>query len=175
MKIAQASRNLLAMSLVSLLDISVNFVGRELFRRVNLQVEPGQHIGLVGPNGSGKTTLLRLLVGEVRPDSGEIRIAKGNHIGYLPQDIYEALSGTLLQSLLNGVPSRSRLERELEKIEAGLKVERDPEGQEKLAARLAEIHQDMVDLDTLFPPHKAEKILLGLGFKPEDLENPPTS
>jgi ATP-binding cassette subfamily F protein 3 len=160
------------MSLLSLLDLSVNFTGRELFRRINLQVEPGQHIGLVGPNGSGKTTLLRLLVGEVRPDSGEIRIAKGNRLGYLPQDIYETLSGSLLQSLLNSVPLRSRLEKELEDIEANLKNEPDLETQEKMAARLAEIHQDMVDLDSRFPSHKAEKILLGLGFKPEDLDKP---
>jgi ATP-binding cassette subfamily F protein 3 len=66
----------------------------------------------------------------------------------------------------------SKLEKELEDIEAGLKEERDPDAQEKMAARLAEIHQDMVDLDTRFPPHKAEKILLGLGFKPEELDKP---
>ena len=161
-----------AMSLASILDLSVHFVGRELFRRINLQVESGQHIGLVGPNGSGKTTLLRLLVGEVRPDAGEIRIAKGNRIGYLPQDIYETLSGTLLQSLLNGVPLRSHLEQELKDIEAALKDQQDRETQEEMAARLAEIHQEMVDLDIRFPAHKAEKILLGLGFKPEDFDKP---
>jgi len=160
------------MSLASILDLSVHFVDRELFMRINLQVESGQHIGLVGPNGSGKTTLLRLLVGEVRPDAGEIRIAKGNRIGYLPQDIYETLSGTLLQSLLNGVPLRSHLEQELRDIEAALKDQRDRETQEEMAARLAEIHQEMVDLDIRFPAHKAEKILLGLGFKPEDFDKP---
>jgi ATP-binding cassette subfamily F protein 3 len=160
------------MSLVSVLDLSVHFVGRELFRRINLQVEPGQHIGLVGPNGSGKTTLLRLLVGEVHPDGGEIRMAKGNRVGYLPQDIYETLSGTLLQSLLRGVPLRSHLEQELKDIESAIKDQRDRETQEKMAARLAEIHQEMVDLDNRFPPHKAEKILLGLGFEPEDFDKP---
>jgi ATP-binding cassette subfamily F protein 3 len=160
------------MSLVSILDLCVNFVGRELFRGMNLQLEFGQHVGLVGPNGSGKTTLLRLLMGEVRPEVGEIRIAKGSRIGYLPQDIYETLSGALLQSLLHGAPLRSRLEKERKDIEAGLKDQRDRETQEKMAARLAEIHQEMADLDSRFPPHKAEKILLGLGFRPEDFGKP---
>jgi len=160
------------MSLLSIIDLSLAFVGRELFRETNLQVEPGQHIGLVGPNGSGKTTLLRLLVGQVGPDKGEIRMTKGTRIGYLPQDIHETLSGTLLQSLLDSVPLRNPLEQELSHIEHALKRHQGQEIQKKMAARLAEIHQELVDLDTRFPPHKAEGILLGLGFKTEDFNKP---
>ncbi|MGD2124444.1 MAG: ABC-F family ATP-binding cassette domain-containing protein [Desulfobacteraceae bacterium] len=160
------------MSLVTLLNLSLAFSGKELFHEINVQVEPGQHIGLVGPNGSGKTTLLRLLVGEVTPDHGEIRIAKGTRIGYLPQDIYETLFGTLRQSLLDAIPSRNRLRLEMTNIERSLKDNPDQEAQEKTAARLAEIHQELIDLDARFPTHKAEKILLGLGFKSEDFEKP---
>jgi len=87
------------MSLVNIVNLSFTITGRELFHQINIQVDPGDRIGLVGPNGAGKTTLLRLLNGEVSPDSGEISIAKGIRIGYLPQDIYETLSGPLLQFL----------------------------------------------------------------------------
>jgi ATP-binding cassette, subfamily F, member 3 len=163
------------MSLVSVLNLSVVFVGRELFKNVNFSIEQGQRIGLVGPNGSGKTTILRLMIGEMQPDSGEIRIAKGTRVGYLPQDIYETLSGSLLPFLIDSVPSRARIRQEMEGIEKEIGDRPDPEAQVRLAARLAELHQEMIDLDGRYPVHEAEKILLGLGFSPADFKRPVSS
>jgi ATP-binding cassette, subfamily F, member 3 len=163
------------MSLVSILNLSVVFVGRELFNNVNFSIEQGQKIGLVGPNGSGKTTILRLVIGDMQPDSGEIRIAKGTRIGYLPQDIYEILSGNLLSFILDSVPSRPRIRQEIERIEQEIKAGHEPKEQARLAAGLAELHQEMIDLDIRHPAHEAEKILLGLGFGPEDFEEPVSS
>ena len=160
------------MSLVNVLNISLTFLGKRLFHDINFQFEPGEHIGLVGPNGSGKTTLLRLIMGEVSPDNGEIKTAKGSRIGYLPQDVHETLSGTLLQSTLHSIPDRAGLRIEISTIEQSLK--KNPKGQEqiKLTARLTQKHQEMGDLDRQFPAHKGEEILLGLGFKSEDFNKP---
>ena len=163
------------MSLVTLLNLSLAFGGREILKEVNFQVEPGQRIGLVGPNGSGKTSLLRMIIGELSPDRGEIRIARGARVGYLPQDVYEALSGHLLQSMVGSIPSRVRLEEELKITEGSLGDHPDPGTQGKLAAKLAEIHHAMIDLDTQYPVHLAEKILVGLGFKEEEFERPISS
>jgi ATP-binding cassette, subfamily F, member 3 len=163
------------MSLVSVLNLSVIFVGRELFNNVNFSIEQGQKIGLVGPNGSGKTTILRLMIGEMQPDSGEIRIAKGTRVGYLPQDIYETLSGNLLSYLVDSVPSRAAIRQELERAEQEIGDRADAEVQARLAARLAELHQKMIDLDARHPMHEAEKILLGLGFSVEDFKAPVSS
>lgn len=54
---------------------------------VNLQVDRGEFLGIVGPNGSGKTTLLRTLLGLLKPVSGTVRIGAGERIryGYVPQ------------------------------------------------------------------------------------------
>ncbi|MFO7460593.1 MAG: ABC-F family ATP-binding cassette domain-containing protein [Desulfatiglandales bacterium] len=163
------------MSLVSVLNLSVIFVGRELFNNVNFSIEQGQKIGLVGPNGSGKTTILRLMIGEMQPDSGEIRIAKGTRVGYLPQDIYETLSGNLLSYLVDSVPSRAAIRQELERAEQEIGDRAEAEVQARLAARLAELHQKMIDLDARHPMHEAEKILLGLGFSVEDFKAPVSS
>lgn len=58
--------------------------GKEhLLERVNLNVQKGEFIGIMGPNGGGKTTLLKLIMGFLTPTSGEIRV-KGS-IGYVPQ------------------------------------------------------------------------------------------
>jgi len=160
------------MGLVTVLSLSLSFVGREILREVNFQVEPGDRIGLVGPNGSGKTSLLRMIVGELPPDKGEIRIAKGARVGYLPQDVYEVLSGRLLQFVMDSIPSRVRMKEALRLTEASLANHPDPDGQVKLAAKLAEIHHQMIDLDTQYPVHSAEKILVGLGFKEEEFDRP---
>jgi len=163
------------MSLVTVLNLSLAFVGREILKEVNFQVEPGDRIGLVGPNGSGKTSLLRMIVGELAPDKGEIRITKGVRVGYLPQDIYETLSGGPLQFVVDSVPSRVQLNEQLVRLEASLGNHPDPQTQSKLAAQLAEVHHEIIDLDAQYPLHLAEKILLGLGFKPEDFERPMSS
>lgn len=62
--------------------------------RISLDIEPEVIVGVIGPNGGGKTTLLRLILGELRPDRGQITVAgmrpaeavaRGDIIGYLPQ------------------------------------------------------------------------------------------
>ena len=157
------------MSLISGLGLSLTFMGKELFHDLSFQIDAGERLGLVGPNGSGKTSLLRLLIGEISPDKGEIRVTKGTRIGYLPQDIYENLSGHLLPWVLDSVPSRQQLRQEIRTLEQTLKGAADEDAKTSLAVRLAELHERLTDLDTHYPSHKAEKILAGLGFNPQDL------
>ena len=163
------------MSLVSVLDLSLALIRKKLFDGIGFQVEPGDRIGLVGPNGSGKTTLLKLITGEISPDIGEIRMANGTRIGYLPQDVHETLSGALIQSVLDSIPGRMGLRDEITKIEQHLKDNQQKQGEEELAVRLAELHQETADLDGRFPSHGAEKILLGLGFESDDFKKPVAS
>jgi len=163
------------MSLIAINNLSLTFSGKEIFNNIGFQVEPGDHVGLIGPNGSGKTSLLRLIARDIYPDRGEIRIGDGTRVGYLPQDVYEKLSGALLQSNLDSIPGRVRLRNEIANIEESLKESRSKQDQEKLAARLAETHQEMSYLETRYPPHRAEKILTGLGFRSDDLDIPVSS
>ncbi len=60
--------------------------GRELFNDLDLVLQPGQRLGVVGANGSGKSTLLKLLAGELEPDSGVIRRAHQLQVAYFDQD-----------------------------------------------------------------------------------------
>lgn len=72
-------------------DVSFRFAGPPVLEDVNLRVEPGEFLGVVGPNGSGKTTLLRLVLGLIEPDQGEVTVLGGppdearHRVGYVPQ------------------------------------------------------------------------------------------
>ncbi|MBN2645865.1 MAG: ABC-F family ATP-binding cassette domain-containing protein [Desulfuromonadaceae bacterium] len=72
--------------MVHLQNIEVDFSGRKIFAQVSWHLRPGERIGLCGENGAGKSTLLKLLCGQVEADRGEVIVARGATIGYLPQD-----------------------------------------------------------------------------------------
>jgi len=163
------------MSLINVINLGLAFSRKTIFKNLNLQVEPGDRIGLVGPNGSGKTSLLRIIANETSSDEGEVRIKSGCRLGFLPQDAGERISGNILQCVLDSIPSRMEMSAEIEEAEKALKDNIDAGDQEKKAARLAELHHDMSNLEMRYPGHRAEKILEGLGFKTADFERPVSS
>jgi len=66
-------------------SVSKSFGGRMIVQGFDTRILRGDRIGIVGPNGAGKTTLLRMLVGELRPDSGKVRRSKTLHTAYFDQ------------------------------------------------------------------------------------------
>lgn len=69
-----------------LAGIAKGWGGRQILRDIDLVVAPDARIMLVGPNGAGKSTLFKLITGLEQPDRGQISIAPGARIGYLPQE-----------------------------------------------------------------------------------------
>jgi ATPase subunit of ABC transporter with duplicated ATPase domains len=67
-------------------DLSKGFDGETLFSELNLLIEVGERIAVIGPNGIGKTTLLRTLVNELEPDNGMVKWSENINIGYCAQD-----------------------------------------------------------------------------------------
>ena len=71
---------------VTLERISQGFDDKPLFSKLSMQIEAGERVAIIGPNGIGKTTLLRTLVGELPPQSGEVKWTESADIGYFAQD-----------------------------------------------------------------------------------------
>ncbi|MGB1560083.1 MAG: ATP-binding cassette domain-containing protein [Sinimarinibacterium flocculans] len=72
--------------LVAQLDaVSHGFDGRELIRRLSTTILRGDKIGIIGPNGAGKTTLLGILLGQLTPDSGSVRLGSKLEVAYFDQ------------------------------------------------------------------------------------------
>src|SRR5262249_44215830 len=67
-------------------EIAKNMGGKLLFRDVSFVLGPGARLGVMGSNGSGKTTLLRILSGDLKPDTGEVRRAEGLRVAYFDQN-----------------------------------------------------------------------------------------
>ena len=66
--------------------VTMGFGRQALFRDVTLTLRAGERIALVGPNGSGKTTLARLILGELEPLAGRVRLGAGVKVGYYAQE-----------------------------------------------------------------------------------------
>tara|TARA_R100000322_G_scaffold169923_1_gene143486 strand:+ start:396 stop:1982 length:1587 start_codon:yes stop_codon:yes gene_type:complete len=71
---------------VTLKALSKGFDGVPLFDNLNLQIEAGERVAIIGPNGIGKTTLLQTMAGKLFPDAGEVKWTDSAQVGYFAQD-----------------------------------------------------------------------------------------
>ena len=83
------------MALLSFRDVTFGFVSPPLLDHVNLQIERGERVGLLGRNGTGKSTLMKLIVGEIAPDSGGVDRQAGTRVARLVQDVPVGRTGTV--------------------------------------------------------------------------------
>ncbi len=80
--------------IITINNMSFSYNQENVLDNINLNIEPGDFMAIVGPNGSGKTTLLKLILGLLKPDTGSIHIKDsiGNEahqaIGYVPQNVH---------------------------------------------------------------------------------------
>ena len=91
------------MALLTLTDLKLGFGGPPLFDGVDLRIEAGERVCLVGRNGAGKSTLLRVISGEIEHESGEIKAESGIRLGSLPQEVPVDLSGRVFEIVAPGL------------------------------------------------------------------------
>ncbi len=96
------------MGSISLKSLSIT-AGVPLFSNLDLVIQDGDRVGLVAGNGMGKTTLLRAIAGTLEPTSGDIVRSRGLKIGYVEQDVPDALRPlTLRDAVLDALPVADR-------------------------------------------------------------------
>ena len=94
--------------ILTLSGVKLSFGTHELFTDVELYVNRGDKIALVGRNGSGKSTLLKVIAGIQDADSGEIFLHPGVKVAYMPQTPDFAGYKTLREVVLSGLPEKER-------------------------------------------------------------------
>ncbi|WP_461214373.1 ABC-F family ATP-binding cassette domain-containing protein [Lacticaseibacillus sp. GG6-2] len=99
-------------------QVGRTFDGTDLFTGINLEVQTGARVGLVGPNGIGKTTLLEILAGINPPDYGQVTTSKNVSIGYLAQDSGLDSSRTIFAEMLTIFEPLIAMEKRMHDLEA---------------------------------------------------------
>ena len=89
--------------LLTISDMGVNLGDRWLLRHVDLSINAGDRLTLVGRNGAGKSTLMKLISGQAEPDEGSLWIAPNAHVAYLPQNPLFKSSMSLASYVMQGV------------------------------------------------------------------------
>ncbi len=104
------------MAVVTLSDIHIAFGSEVVLDKLNLQLHPGEKVGMVGINGSGKSTILKLIVGQIDPDIGRVSKQKGLRIGYLSQEASFSGERTVLEEMHVGVAHLLKLQRQIQTV-----------------------------------------------------------
>ncbi|MCX5712710.1 MAG: ATP-binding cassette domain-containing protein, partial [Candidatus Omnitrophica bacterium] len=115
------------MALISLQEINLAFSGPRIFDCLNLQLEPGERIALLGRNGAGKTTLMKVMNGQQYVDEGKVLVQKGIQVAYLPQEVPIDITGNVFDIVLSGLGKRADLLIQHHHLTHRLQTEHTPE------------------------------------------------
>ena len=91
------------MPLLQLQNVDYSVGGPLLLEQVNLTIEPGERVCIVGRNGAGKSTLMRLICGEIKPDDGEIRVQGGVVVARMAQEVPQDTHGSVFDVVALGL------------------------------------------------------------------------
>ena len=131
-----------------------------MLENVNLTVQPGQRVAIVGANGAGKSSLFKLLLGQLAAEQGGVSLPGGCRIAHMAQEV-EASARSARDFILDGDFELRRLERELAEAEA--------RGDDHA---IAHAHGELDLHEAWSAPRRAEALLRGLGFADSDAERP---
>ena len=148
--------------LFRLSDVYKSFGAQDVLRGASLQINPGEHVGLVGRNGAGKTTIFRMVTGEESPDRGEVVRARDLKLGLLAQHVHFDKGSTVHESALAAFGRLQQIEHEMHELEHRMSDARDD--LEKVLARYSDLQHEYEREGGFEYSAKAEAILQGLGF-----------
>ena len=97
------------MSLLTVKNLYHSFGEAPVLDHVNLTIDKGERICLVGRNGTGKSTLLKLLAKKIKPDDGEIIYSRDMRVAELRQDVPETIPGSIYDVVAEGAGELGRI------------------------------------------------------------------
>lgn len=149
--------------LFRLSEVTKSYGAQEVLRGVTFQINPGEHVALVGRNGAGKTTIVRLITGAESPDKGEFDSMRGLRFGVLAQHVDFKGAETVLDAALAVFENLRLLELKMRELEHAM-TERSGDELDRAMHDYSEA-QHTYELEGGFSYHaRAESVLLGLGF-----------
>jgi ABC transport system ATP-binding/permease protein len=153
------------MALVSLQDVKVGFGGPLLLEGVDLSIDRGERVCLVGRNGTGKSTIMKLITGEIQPDGGKIVFQQGVKITLLTQEVPQALFGSVFDVVSSAFGEQGKLLAAYHHVSAKLAHDHS----EKLMAELEDVQHKFESAGGWQMQQRIDEILTRLKL-PEDAE-----
>ncbi|MEO3403880.1 ribosomal protection-like ABC-F family protein [Mucilaginibacter sp. CAU 1740] len=151
--------------MIAINNLTFEIGARALYDEANWHIKPGEKIGLIGANGTGKTTLLKIIVGDYKPTSGTISMAKDLTMGYLNQDLLSYSSDkNIVHVAMEAFERQNQLHDEIENLLKKLETDYS----EELLNKLSDKQHEFELLDGYNIEYKAHEILAGLGFSDDD-------
>jgi ATP-binding cassette subfamily F protein 3 len=153
-------------------NLTVSFMGSELFSGITFKLNKGDRIGLIGKNGAGKSTLLKVLSKDIESSAGTMAFDKDVQIGFLRQDIDFVEGRTILEEAYQAFEEIKEIEVQLDEINEQLAIRTDYESEaySQLIIDLTEKTERYELLGGYNYQGDTEKILQGLGFQREDFD-----
>ena len=148
--------------LFRLSEVHKSYGVQDVLRGTSLQVNPGEHVGLVGRNGAGKSTIFRLVRGDETADRGDVVRARGVRLGLLDQHVHFKPGSTVHESALAAFGRLQQIEHEMHELEHRMAEAGDD--LEKVLERYSDLQQEFEHEGGFEYAARAEAILQGLGF-----------
>ena len=145
--------------MIRLQSMSLSRGVKPLFENVDVTLNPGEHVGLIGANGSGKTTLFALLQGTLHADGGSVEVPARWRMAHVAQET-PALERPALEYVIDGDATLRAIEAEL----LALAAEDAAHDEHAHGNRIALLHGQLADADAYTVRSRAEQLLTGLGF-----------
>ena len=152
--------------MIQVVNVSLQYGKRVLFKDVNLKFLPGECYGIIGANGAGKSTFLKILAGEITPNKGEVVVGKNQRISTLAQNQNAFDELTVINTVIGGHQRLAEIIAEKEKYYAL------PEMTEEQGNALGALEAEFAELDGWDADSNARIMLSGLGVA-EDLHDLP--
>ena len=153
------------MILLTLQNVTKSFAMNTVLKDINLTLQAGSRMGLVGVNGCGKSTLFKLISGAMEPDEGTISLSKGARVGVLTQDADIQSDLTIQQELERVFEPVREMERKLRQMEAEMAEKHDdPAAFDQLSHAYSRLMDRFEGAGGYEWPSRIQGVLAGLGF-----------
>ena len=148
--------------MLQVINVSLQFGGRVLFKDVNLKFSKGNCYGIIGANGAGKSTFLKILTGEIEPNKGEVIKDPNERMSVLVQNQNAYDDKTVLETVLLGHKRLHEIEEEKNALYA------KPDFSEADGIRAAELETEYADLGGWEADGEAKTLLTEIGISEND-------
>jgi len=156
--------------MLSISKVTKNQAGTTLFSNASFQINPGEKVGLVGPNGAGKSTFFRMIIGEDRPDSGQISMPEKLRMAYFSQSVGEMKGKTALQEVVEADEKIKELQEKLREFENQLAdcENMSEDEMNNVLIKMGDVQTEFEKRGGYDLESRAEETLTGLGIFPVD-------